>query len=314
LERNANLDIAKLSLSFLVIAVHLPLYGGAHEDSAYMMGWLFSNGISRIAVPCFFMINGYFVNLTDKTKVKKYMTHLLVLYAVWMLLYLPAYYQSVVGNPKYLVKLIVFGFHHLWYVISLIFATVFLYLIKRYLPVSQRMLIVLVVGLFIVGYVIQDVVAPRFKQPQHYVVMYRNFLFFGLPFFALGHIIRNTSFELDAQARRNCYIAILIGTVTLLIESYVSLKYKLGVNLYISLLFLCPPIMILLFKSKWRKSGSLVADIANAVFFTHTGVILFLQDYFAGMPNIYLFPMAVCLSIIVSYFVYTLNRRLKFLL
>ncbi|MGG7663502.1 acyltransferase family protein [Dyadobacter sp. BHUBP1] len=314
MERNANLDIAKLSLSFLVIAVHLPLYSGASEDSAYMIGWLFSNGISRIAVPCFFMINGYFVNLTDKTKVKKYMTHLLILYAVWMLLYLPAYYQSVVGNPKYLVKLIVFGFHHLWYVISLIFATIFLYLIKRYLPVSQRMLMVLVIGLFIVGYVIQDVVAPRFKQPQHYVVMYRNFLFFGLPFFAFGHIIRNTHFELDARARRNCYIAILIGTVTLLIESYLSLKYKLGVNLYISLLFLCPPIMILLFKSKWRKSDSLVADIANAVFFTHTGVILFLQDYFGGMPNVYLFPMAVCLSIIVSYVVYTLNRRLKFLL
>jgi hypothetical protein len=314
LERNANLDIAKLSLSFLVIAVHLPLYNGVSEDSGYMMGWLFSNGISRIAVPCFFMINGYFVNITDKTKVKKYMTHLLILYAVWMLLYLPAYYHSIVGNPKYLVKLVVFGFHHLWYVISLIFATIFLYLIKRYLPVSQKMLIALVIGLFIVGYVIQDVVAPRFKQPQHYVVMYRNFLFFGLPFFALGHIIRNTTFELDARARRICYIAILVGTVTLLIESYLSLKYKLGVNLYISLLFLCPPIMILLFKSKWRKSGSLVADIANAVFFTHTGVILFLQDYFAGMPNIYIFPMAVCLSIVVSYIVYTLNRRVKFLL
>lgn len=314
MERNTNLDTAKLSLSFLVIAAHLPLYNGVTTDSAYTLGWLFSNGISRIAVPCFFMINGYFVNITDKAKVRKYITHLLILYVVWMLLYLPAYYHSIVGNPKYLVKLIIFGFHHLWYVISLIFATTFLYLIKRYIPISSRLLILVVIGLFIVGYLIQDVVAPRFRQPQHYVVVYRNFLFFGLPFFTLGHVIRTTSFELDERTRRNCYIAILIGTLTLLIEAYLSLKYKLGVNLYISLLVLCPPVMILLFKSKWRKSGSLVADIANAVFFTHTGVILFLQDSFAGMPNIYLFPMTVFLSIIVSYVVYTLNRRLKFLL
>lgn len=314
MERNTNLDIAKLSLSFLVIAVHLPLYNGMGAEPGYLAGWLFSNGISRIAVPCFFMINGYFINLTDPGKVRKYIRHLVILYVVWMLLYLPAYYHSIVGNPKYLAKLVFFGYHHLWYVISLILATIVLYFVKRFLPVSSKVLIALVVVLFAVGYIIQDVVAPRLAHPQNYVVIYRNFLFFGLPFFTLGHIVRTTPFELDARARQYCYIAILVGTVTLLVESYLSMRYKLGVNLYISLLFLCPPIMILLFKSKWRKSDALIADIANAVFFTHTGVILFLQNYFKGMPNVYIFPMAVALSVMVSYLVYTLNRRVKVLL
>ena len=49
MERNIRLDYFRIILSLLVITIHAQFLFS--ENS--LIGWLISNGIARIAVPCF---------------------------------------------------------------------------------------------------------------------------------------------------------------------------------------------------------------------------------------------------------------------
>ena len=58
MERNIRLDYFRIILSLLVITVHTQSLFS--NDS--LTGWLISNGICRVAVPCFFLIRGYYLH------------------------------------------------------------------------------------------------------------------------------------------------------------------------------------------------------------------------------------------------------------
>lgn len=58
--RAKNIDILKAVCAFLIVCIHIPFPGGVGE---------YFTSISRIAVPIFFMITGYFYS--DVTKKKR---------------------------------------------------------------------------------------------------------------------------------------------------------------------------------------------------------------------------------------------------
>jgi surface polysaccharide O-acyltransferase-like enzyme len=128
MERNITLDYFKLFLSVLVIIIHTPLiFSGNGKE---LSEWLIHDGITRIAVPCFFIINGYFIGeqILDGKFVKKYATRLLFIYIVWTTIYCVNFYDESIR------RLFVFcltGYLHLWYVVALIAGTVILYFFKK---------------------------------------------------------------------------------------------------------------------------------------------------------------------------------------
>ena len=91
--RNAYLDYLKVGLAVMVVALHAGIF---QEQSAYL-SYLFVNGCLRLAVPVFFVINGFFFfNVMNRNKsVFAWINRMLILYVVWMLIYSPFYY------PKY---------------------------------------------------------------------------------------------------------------------------------------------------------------------------------------------------------------------
>lgn len=54
--RNISLDILKVFLAMLVVLIHCSFL----SDYNHLFSYLIIQGISRIAVPVFFIINGYF--------------------------------------------------------------------------------------------------------------------------------------------------------------------------------------------------------------------------------------------------------------
>lgn len=82
--RNISIDLLKVLLSFFVMFIHLKLLNTYQPEISYFL----VNGIFRVAVPTFLVINGYFlfpVIGTEKfrTQIKK----LLILYVAWMIIY-----------------------------------------------------------------------------------------------------------------------------------------------------------------------------------------------------------------------------------
>ncbi len=77
MERNITLDYFKIFLSVLVITIHF------HSKSADYYSDLATsficNGIARIAVPCFFIINGFYLyRLKDRKSIGNYLSKILV--------------------------------------------------------------------------------------------------------------------------------------------------------------------------------------------------------------------------------------------
>ena len=57
--RNNNIDILKIVMAFLVVALHIfPVFGIDGPEG--LISYEIANGITRIAVPTFFIISGYF--------------------------------------------------------------------------------------------------------------------------------------------------------------------------------------------------------------------------------------------------------------
>lgn len=65
MERNISVDILKLVLSFMVVGLHTNFL----RDLSFPVGYVLKNGFFRMAVPLFFIINGYyFYNIFTENK------------------------------------------------------------------------------------------------------------------------------------------------------------------------------------------------------------------------------------------------------
>lgn len=56
MKRNIVLDIYKIILSLMVVGIHIRFF----YDFNNQIGYILNQGIFRLAVPSFFIINGYF--------------------------------------------------------------------------------------------------------------------------------------------------------------------------------------------------------------------------------------------------------------
>lgn len=160
-------DIAKFIAAFLVIAIHCnPLTSFNEIISNY-----FVNTISRVAVPFFFACSGFFffkkldfqnekiVNSKEnRRKLCKYLKRICLLYVIWSGIYLmwqiPEWYStswlSVHAFIDYAISFISNGsYYHMWYILYLIFATVFGYFILSFY--KKRIVIVIATILYIFG-------------------------------------------------------------------------------------------------------------------------------------------------------------------
>lgn len=323
MERNIIIDYFKIFLSFLVILIHLdPLMMGS--EVTCLVRSEISDGVARIAVPCFFVINGYFISrkINNWKSVVKQVKRLSIVYFVWVFIYVSFF--STIGTlnirpditRNLLIRIIIFGFDHLWYIHSLILGLILLYilgaktsLLKKY---STQILIVLV--LFLGGYLIQQ---ENINSVIRNLGYYRNALFFALPFLILGKMIRENEHILVKIRLWIILVVIVIGLGTLLSECYLVLeKGYLFIDIYLSLVFLCPFIIILVLKySKYKYcEDEYISLLPFAVYIVHLMPIYLLSFLPSGQNNIFTIPFLLLLTLLISHGVITMNKRIKIFL
>ncbi|QCV57064.1 acyltransferase family protein [Flavobacterium columnare] len=188
--RNNNLDVLKIIMAFLVIALHIfPVSKATGIEG--LISYEIASGITRIAVPTFFLISGYFLRnkLNDKPYLWKYTKRILLLYVVWQFIYLPdliRFYNLGWFSKSDMILKLIYGYWHLWYLLATTIAVGLLYLLRN---LSTAIKTKLILFLLILGYSFQiGIQSNRLDLMFLYEIIgtTRNYLFFALPMMMIG--------------------------------------------------------------------------------------------------------------------------------
>lgn len=313
MERNASLDLLKVFMAFAVVGIHTGFLKEYSADISY----IFTQGIFRLAVPIFFMINGYYFYsfLLKKKPLFLWLKHLLVLYLSWTLIYV-CLFDLVNGE---IIKTIIYGYFHLWYIPATIEAGVLLYMIRN---IDDKYKIVLIIitygtGLFIVYsghyhiFAMSTIDILFNKQ-----AMYKNFLFLGFPMFSLGFLIAKYKIENEYSFRKLLFffsffffLLIFEGTVNL----YFLIDRTQGFDFLFSILFVAPALFVLVLKSSLITRNRTMSDVATITYFIHKIFIAF-AAYLGIKGGTSVMFFVIGLSLLSSLVLIPLNKKVKIFL
>lgn len=277
MKKKASLDFYRLLASFFVVAIHTsPFYS---INPAF--DFFFSRILSRVAVPLFLMITGYFAipkALKDKDYLKKYLIKTLKLYLLCIIIYIPL---NIYKNDfqrfdiiELLKALFIDGtIYHLWYFPALLLGLpLTYYLIKKN---NSKINLVIFFLLYLIGLLGDSyfgIVEKSACLQSIYNFIFsissytRNGLFYVPIFLFLGYIakIRNTPFS-----KNNIYF-FLISLLLLVIEGFSlnNLNFIRHDSMYIMLI----PVMFFLFeciKNSSNISNIKIRNIATSIYIFH---------------------------------------------
>ncbi|MGX9417364.1 acyltransferase family protein [Vibrio sp. WJH972] len=318
LSRNIALDILKLTMAFMIVGLHAGFLGEYTELGEYLT----VNGIFRIAVPIFFIINGfYFYPVLLKKSQSSWFKRVCVLYVFWMVFYSYFWFSipdfSLAGIAS-IVKDIIIGYHHLWYISGMIGAAVILLMLHK---VSMNILMSSIFIFFSCGVLIQYIGNYHLLDNSYLDEVFnehwshRNMLFFSYPFFCIGYLINKYSLQNIVSLKFSFGLSI-IGMLMLLGESYANYYHEDrdgGVDNLVSLILVCPFIFILFIKSNIPGKSKNIALYSSAIYFIHSFVLSVFRK-FTDLEATLLTLVAILVSVFLSYFIIKANSKLKIML
>lgn len=319
--RNNNLDILKVIMAFLVIALHIfPVskIGGIQGLISYEI----ASGITRIAVPTFFLISGFFLRnkLNDKAYLWKYAKRILLLYVVWQIIYLPDLYRFYTlgwfSHTSMVLKLI-YGYWHLWYLLATVLAVGLLYLVRTLSITSKTYLIVL---LLIIGYVFQILIqADLLHHNLDIQFLYevigttRNYLFFAFPMMLIGTMYDSWKVKIEK-------LKSLLIPVWLLLLIEVGFYYYKGVKA-MDFLMLLPLLSMLTFywvkESKSITAKSIHPTLSLGIYLCHPYAIRVINEFLPQKTFgfwLLKYPIICLVALGLWFVVNKINKKLPYLL
>lgn len=302
--RNLSIDVLKIILAFFVVFLHMQLL----KDSYPLANYLSVNGLFRIAVPVFLIITGYyFYYIDNKVKLKKWLVRTFLLYIIWTFIYI-SYWK----DDEILLTLL-FGYHHLWYLIGTFFSGILLFILRNK---SVKTLIILLIPLFLIGYVIQIFGNMHyFKGEEDSLLnkyfLYRNFLYVCFPFLTIGFLINKLKFDI-AQYKYSGFL-VVFSIFLVVLESFFT--YKLigseSADLLLSLLFACPLVFLYGKKMIIKTDSKILASFSTAIYLVHP--LIMKSTYFIELKS---FKTLIFLAVLVSlsFVLVFVNKKVKYLL
>lgn len=316
MKRNIALDILKLSMALMIVGLHAGFLG----DITPLGSYLTVNGIFRIAVPIFFLINGfYFYHVLLKNSHVNWFKRVFILHIFWTVFY--SYFWLNNSDFSFIIVLlknIIIGYYHLWYIPAMFGAGFLLFLAKNR---SSRFLIFSVLLTFLCGVLMQYISTYHLLEGNildkilSYEFIYRNLLFFAYPFFCLGYLINKHSLHEHASFKL-IFIVTAIGILTLIAESYLNYYQSSrdgGFDIYLSLIVLCPFIFILFLKLNISHTSKKIALYSSSIYFIHLFILNLYREY-TDFNGTLLTLITIFSSIFFSYFIIKLNEKFKFIL
>ena len=188
--RADNIDILKATCAFLIVCIHVPFPG--------VIGKYFT-ALTRIAVPVFFMITGYFYfDVEEKNgetrqikKIFKLVLEANVLYLLW-----DSFYAVLSRNMSCLfdtftienvLKFIAFNESplkgHLWYLGAILYVLIIMHIFDK---LKIEKCLVFAAPFLLMGDLILGKYSVLLLGREFPYILVRNFLFVGIPYFCIG--------------------------------------------------------------------------------------------------------------------------------
>lgn len=268
-----NLNILKYILSILVIILHLrPFIHYSNE-----LDLAFNNIVSRISVPLFFIITGYFVAKKEKEKnnyIDTYIKRTIPLYLMWSLIYIPIILMTMIQYlpqineyiikmnismpllilliivllPIVLIVMLCYSgvYYHLWYFPALMLS---LFVLKKWKE-KYKLNYLFIISFFLLLFGATETYYGLLPLSIKELVTYyfniffttRNFLFFGLFYVILGYKMGLK----DNVYSKNCFVKFIISCFFLIFEAIILHDFhRLDSNILLS----CIPVTYYLFIS-----------------------------------------------------------------
>lgn len=194
--RAENIDVLKAICAFLVVCIHVPFPG--------KMGAYFTT-LTRVAVPIFFMITGYFysdiVAQLNQKKQQKKICFLLVqaniIFFIWNITLnllkrynLVAYVQSVFTR-KNILKFLLLNESplagHLWYLGAIFYVLVIVWLVNM---LNCRKLLCYMTPILLIADLLFGKYSLLVFHREFPYILVRNFFCVGIPYFCIGDYVR----------------------------------------------------------------------------------------------------------------------------
>lgn len=256
--RDAGLDGLRLLMAVFVVGLHVDLLRDVSSDWANV----FRNGIFRIGVPTFFVLNGYFLNLANGPAVWRFASRVLLLFVVWTAIYSPFWIPHVDWSVGSIVRLIVRGHQHLWYLSALVPAIALAYVCRT---LTSRQRIALATFLLFIGWILQLTAMQSAVRWDYFY--FRNALLFGLPFILIGTVLRT----LDVRSVR--WVAGFAGVASVLFVGEIALMRLLTGNanqdILFSLLLIAPACVLVARQLQFRARSGILADASTVIYLAH---------------------------------------------
>lgn len=306
--RSLSIDILKIILAAFVVCLHMHIF----RDSFPSVSYVLVNGLFRIGVPVFLIISGYFFFFIDNiSRLKKWSVRILLLYIIWSAVYFPFWKE----DDNYILN-ILFGYHHLWYLIGTFFAGLLLFTVRK-IPV--KMLAGLILVFFCSGYAIQYLANSHYFSGELDVLLnlfptYRNFLFVCFPFLGIGFLIKKLGIDVR-QKPSVFWMLISVGLV--MVEAFLNIKIfnlnrKESVDLLFSLLIACPVLFLYAKNITVKTDSKILASISTAIYLIHPLLIelVYKSNMITAFQNIIFIVLLLIGSLILVF----VNRKVKYLL
>ena len=333
-----NLNILKYISSILIIILHLrPFLNYSNE-----LDLAFNNIITRICVPIFFIITGYFVAKKEKVNenyIKEYIRKTIPLYFVWSLLYIPVIIGTIIKYlptineyiskinitlplliilPIILLPIIVLValcytgvYYHLWYFPAIIFSLIVLKKWKQKFNIKYLLIISFILLLFGATETYYGVLPLSIKRTlsYYYNIFFttRNFLFFGLFYVVLGYYVGTK----EKAYSKYCFLKLIVSFFLLTFEAILLHDTdKLNSNILLS----CIPLTYYLFISSIHITNSMKLDFqfgtySKYYYLIHPMAIFVISSLY---KNINYYPyLSILIVILITHITSSLIIKLK---
>ncbi|ULB09794.1 acyltransferase [Cereibacter azotoformans] len=278
--RNLSLDALKIVMAMMVVGLHAGFLRDVHPGLSHF----FTNGLFRVAVPTFLVINGYFLERQLDQGLGAWVRRVALLYGLWMAIYAPLWLPGALAVPSFGREVLLFGYYHLWYLLALLLGGL---LVAALRPAGETVLVAVGALTFAAGVGIQyagnlHLFDGPLDQSLNRVHTYRNFLFMGVPFLICGVLVARHEGRL-ARLGSGRMLALALGLLAAEWSANMIWNRDDPVfEIFVSLAIVCPVLFLTVKGWQLRGTSRSLGQLATALYLVHVAVLHFTYDVEMG--------------------------------